>query len=793
MSSDPNKKAAMPQSQAVNSPDSKSNSSGISHTAPTPQTKPSLKIKLSLTRSNLGQNNPEITAVIKEETKETDSNDNEENPDQEPMDADSESLVSNVDAKSEEDSLRTAQEDSSLIADEEMEDGQEQDSVVTGNETLTSTLKLRLSRDVEEDDRSSIANSQESGSVTARRGRTRSTSFDAKEVSLKVSFISANGSPSSTSREEASTGIVEKKEPKARTSLSFREPLLPKPVSGSSTTGSAQMTSSFLDSLSEGQKRTMTRHLPDVSGFRRLHKSEIKRDLVAVKAMLKTNGYGGSGSSQDASMGGDEEGSNDGQVHGSQEGLESDEEDATSQSKSVDFARAAQTFMLPHPGSESHFLTSIASMPNIKEIKNDSEGVVVPPYSSPHVIESITAFNPPRPPESVGPKKQHRLERWERNPQDVEVNLANYRKTVDKTREELHKAENERERLLTVGGHLKRHYMNQWRGMRQETAFLQKHFLAIQEECVEAAELLTSKTRSRGSGRGAYIMKDVLAVLKSRGEQAPSSVPNISEKSSGDDGKTWCVPGVGGVCADSKNAILAGGWILPQDKVSTPYGEGGVLQSFGARELSCNPVSASTKHHNKAPQSKELHNQEFTSNRGTVTILPPRICIELSFGKGYFNPNAVSVQNNPATFSDEMLVLRWKSMMESGMNSWSSMDALGMERFYAETRPKDDDMEDANGSNGDGDNVNSKAPRKRLVPFGSGLLPLSSAPGGGLESLNLEHLENTVASMLHQNGGILGDVSFCNIQHWVTSLFFSPIGFYPGDDKENKLQYTKCL
>ena len=40
-------------------------------------------------------------------------------------------------------------------------------------------------------------------------------------------------------------------------------------------------------------------------------------------------------------------------------------------------------------------------------------------------------------------------------------------------------------------------------------------------------------------------MKDVLAVLKSRGEQAPSSVPNISEKSSGDDGKTWCVPGVG--------------------------------------------------------------------------------------------------------------------------------------------------------------------------------------------------------------------------------------------------------
>ena len=82
-------------------------------------------------------------------------------------------------------------------------------------------------------------------------------------------------------------------------------------------------------------------------------------------------------------------------------------------------------------------------------------------FSSPQVVESITAFNPPRPPESVGPKKMHRLNRWERNPQDVEVDLSNYRKTVDRTRQELHKAEDERERIEVVGQHLRAHFFTQ--------------------------------------------------------------------------------------------------------------------------------------------------------------------------------------------------------------------------------------------------------------------------------------------------------------------------------------------
>ena len=64
-------------------------------------------------------------------------------------------------------------------------------------------------------------------------------------------------------------------------------------------------------------------------------------------------------------------------------------------------------------------------------------------FTSPQVVDSIIRFNPPRPPESVEPKKIHRLHRWETNPQDVEEDLINYLKNVEQTCEELHKTEDE--------------------------------------------------------------------------------------------------------------------------------------------------------------------------------------------------------------------------------------------------------------------------------------------------------------------------------------------------------------
>ena len=58
--------------------------------------------------------------------------------------------------------------------------------------------------------------------------------------------------------------------------------------------------------------------------------------------------------------------------------------------------------------------------------------------------------------------------RWERRPTDVEVDLNNYRKTVDRTRKELHTAENELERIESTSNHLRRHFLGHLMCMDQE-------------------------------------------------------------------------------------------------------------------------------------------------------------------------------------------------------------------------------------------------------------------------------------------------------------------------------------
>ena len=133
------------------------------------------------------------------------------------------------------------------------------------------------------------------------------------------------------------------------------------------------------------------------------------------------------------------------------------------------------------------------------------------------------------------------------------------------------------------------------------------------------------------------------------------------------------------------------------------------------------------------------------------------MCVQLAFGKGYFNPGVITIKNNPAAFNDEKLAARWKSMIDSGLDSWSSMDVLGMEHFYNNAQSKSDDIDDAAASSNN--KTSNKTTKTRPVPFGSGILPLSSIPGGGLENLPLEQLENTITFMLNRNGGILGDVS----------------------------------
>jgi len=551
-----------------------------------------------------------------------------------------------------------------------------------------------------------------------------------------------------------------------------------------STGGSSSMATSFLDALSEDQRRVRTRHLPGATGFRKLHKSEIKRDMALCKAMLlqargKMSGRGRSGSMSTASNAGTKEDSSktkessktdvdkmdvdgDGSSTLGGGGSEeqppgSDEETAPAtpvvvsastgggKTSSKSSAKSAPdnsikplptAFTLPHPVTPSLCVdlddkSILSATPN--NITSGGINTTTHPhstkeeqaqqfrvFSSPQVVESITAFNPPRPPESVGPKKMHRLCRWERNPHAVENDMNTYRKTVERTRLELRKAEVERERIELLGCHLRNHFLNQFRAMKEEMGLLNNVHTETQIECVKAAGLLTSKTRSKG---GVHAMRDVISVLKSRGAKSDLSkdtaVPMAVDEDDCADASACYAPGVGGICADPSNPSLARGWLLPGDAVTSPYGCGSVVSVFGPTQLDVGAPSmvesagpnrrqrgADTQdtHHGfgvldpdvtakglvttaagseKMPQSRETTSQRHQHQRqsGLTTILPPRICVRLPFGIGYLPPSSLTIMENPSSYSDAQLSNRWKAMMETAQVMGTSLDANTIENY----------------------------------------------------------------------------------------------------------------
>ena len=541
-------------------------------------------------------------------------------------------------------------------------------------------------------------------------------------------------------------------------------------------------TTSFLDSLSEEQRRVRTRHLPDVAGFRRLHKSEIKRDLAMAKKMLKAASKNGKKSS---SL--DEEGAKD--AEGEKMDVEGTVASDDESQSDVD-SQMVVPKSLPGKGHmsdadlaniiENPYLASIFSLPYNESpyICTDVEGKMGSAnlpllFSSPQVVESITAFNPPRPPESVGPKKMHRLNRWERNPQDVEVDLSNYRKTVDRTRQELHKAEDERERIEVVGQHLRAHFFTQLQCMSHEMNLLNDKYEESQTLCIKAADLLTSKTRSRGVARGSNVMKDVLSVLKSRGEGASLDIPRGQSSAL----KSVCSVGVGGVSDDATSG-LASGWLVPGDQVSTAYGEGTVSHAFGPTPLDATqpPYSLTETRNGKDLAAKGQDSDQKLENPKVSVILPPRICVKLPFGIGYFCPKNVKTLDNPSCFSDDQLAKRWLAMVDSSKGTGTCVDFAGVDNVDNDrtgivspsssvgNREQEDEIMGSSEmltnvrSNEDGSVYNDK-----LLPYGSSLLPSFANRGAGLEGMPIEQLEKNVSDMLEKSSGVLGAVSFLDL------------------------------
>ena len=356
---------------------------------------------------------------------------------------------------------------------------------------------------------------------------------------------------------------------------------------------------------------------------------------------------------------------------------------------------------------------------------------------SPREVEAVTAFNPPRPPESVGAKKKHRMLRWERRPADIEVDLSNYRKTVERTREEWMSAEAERDRIVVTDNHLRRHFLHHWQALHDELRRVGRAYAAVTQECVEAADLPSSRTRTRGAfqnkGGASTAMRDVLYALRAKGKELENATQGMSSMLSSNSisSDKAAVPkqqlGAGGVSAVSfldwdrateiEPGKLASAWIVPGDTVETPYGPGTAVAVYGpgALDVSATPspdlfpkkkaasaepapdapskegdamevdgisepataatqATAATKKPPPSPQASPPKKKDASDRESVSHMLAPRVAVRLPFGVAFFKLDSVVSKEDPSAYSDERMAQRWKGLVETATTLGGTLD-----------------------------------------------------------------------------------------------------------------------
>lgn len=506
----------------------------------------------------------------------------------------------------------------------------------------------------------------------------------------------------------------------------------------------AAIGASFLsESLTEEERRTRTRYLPDVEGFHSLRKHEVKTDLTLARSIISSSGVAALLNKKKRPRDDD---------------MEVDGEDAppSEDDRSSDALRANAKVI--EVGRTEYVLPSTAFVaPPASTISSNGEnsnrgGGKGPPSE----VESVTAFNPPRPPESVGPKKKHRMLRWEQNPTAIEIDLANYRKTVQKTRQELKNARNERDRIIAVDNHMRRNFFAHLQALNDELGQLSQELSSVQQECVNSADLLTSRTRSRGAGKGSYVMRDVLTVLRTRGAQMEEKGVTFDNV---DIDVPECGPGAGGVGAvsfqDWDNSTKfeqrppASCWIIPGDIVSTPVGTGKVNKIIPPGDSDDGDDALQNGAKIEGSKEKKIAEQSVSSS--------PRVAVELPFGVGYFALSSVVSKENPSVYSDNRLAERWKGIIETAPMFGSYLDMEAMQGFVPweenESEPDGMDVDDEAKS----DIAEEKKKKPRILPFGSDIIPTSVGRGGLLHQTDLITLGKKLHQGLYDGSGVLGD------------------------------------
>ncbi|GAX11751.1 hypothetical protein FisN_7Lh130 [Fistulifera solaris] len=555
---------------------------------------------------------------------------------------------------------------------------------------------------------------------------------------------------------------------------------------------SANLRESFLsDSLTEEERRTRTRYIPNVSGMHALRKHEVKGDLSLARA-LQTTASGVTANlnkRKTASRRGSDDGANadnDGDAAMSLDDVGTGGSVPPSEDERMsDIIRlGGRTIRL---GTTDYSLPSSVFVAPPTEKPQAKDNKI--PRRSPREVEYVAAFDPPRPPESVGAKKKHRLLRWERSPSDIEVDLNNYRKTVQRTQQELCKTQDELNRIQTVENQLRGHFLHYLRNINEEMNALNQELAAVQQECVKEADLLSTRTRNRGAGKGNVAMRDVLNVLKARGDELKAKGYNfesyVLEESK-------LAKGAGGVGAanfanwDSSTLIqpekIASAWIVPGEKVVSPYGEGNVVVFHPSDPLtekkssstegnakesdgdtmdidSSSPVGeidASLKN-DSAPEvnKKKSPAGKVKEKSGVHGVRSPRIGVQLPYGVAYFPLETLKITEDPALLSDERLAARWKEMHETAKAVAPVLDLAAMACVYDEDDDKraESTMET---DESDEKEASSVLRKRRLLPFGAELLPSAHGRGNLLLSKSIEELEKAIEHPLFDGHGVVG-------------------------------------
>ena len=327
------------------------------------------------------------------------------------------------------------------------------------------------------------------------------------------------------------------------------------------------------------------------------------------------------------------------------------------------------------------------------------------------------------------------------------MDLDNYRRTVQKTREELLLAETEREKVESIASGIRTHFLHHLRASDQES-----HELASATSLVISS--LSAAAADAGCGKAGGV-KGAMMLMKALGESGTGK-----KKKGKKTGKVappaGAQGGIGGVPirVDEGGSILgvkeqagdmASAWLLPGDAVKTAYGVGTVEAILPQEEK----------------KEKNLQGSVGTSGvqQSGMILVPPRVKVALDYGTCYMLPGEVTSIVRITELTDTELVKRWIGVLETShlTGGYVDEDAMSMApggmgydiptgdaELY---RPGGGFEREVNGNaiEVDGNVPRSSGVESRLVRFGGAMIPTPGGRGASMKDVKIQQLRQTIS------------------------------------------------